>query len=148
MKVTILTGSDELSFSLERYIRFVLQNQVDEVFIGRLGYPETMGHEMLSSHLWVAEAFNPEDLQNPEGFRTVKKLAGKTFVLLLFLGTVSDNFPREGDFWLVLPSSTSVASKIEKLLSKPPASADDYHSLEEMYPLLKGEPLHHHHTRA
>ena len=148
MKVTILTGSDELNFSLDRYFRFVLYEEVDEVFIGKLGYPETMGHEMLSSRLWIAEVFNPENPQNPEGFRTVKKFADKTSVLLLFLEAIPSNFPREGDFWFVLPSPTSIAAKIRKVLSKPPPSADDYRHLEEMYPLLKEEPSHHHHTRV
>ncbi|MCD6101159.1 MAG: hypothetical protein J7K33_11335, partial [Candidatus Marinimicrobia bacterium] len=73
MNITILTGSDELNFSLDRYLRFVFGGKVKQIFTARLGEPESLQFEMLSSHLWIAEAFNPEDIENPEGFRTVKK---------------------------------------------------------------------------
>ncbi|HID56897.1 TPA: hypothetical protein EYP37_10240 [Candidatus Poribacteria bacterium] len=143
MKITILTGSDELNISLERYLRFTLE--VEQVLTARLGHPETLESEMMSSDLWIAEVFNPQDPQNPEGFRTAKKLADKVPFLLLFIGDIPADFPKEGDFWLVMPSSTSLSSKIRDISNSPPPSEEDYRSLEEMWPLLGREPYHHHH---
>ena len=143
MKITILTGSDELNISMERYLRFTLK--ADQVFTARLGLPETLEPEMINSDFWIIEAFNPEDTQNPEGFRTAKKLAGKVLSLLLFIGDIPAGFPKEGDFWITVPSSTSLSSKIKAILDSPPPSEEDYRLLEEIWPLLGREPYHHHH---
>ncbi len=148
MKVTILTGSDELNLALERYLHFVFAGEVSEIFKARLGEPATMQYEMLSSHLWIAEVFNPEQIENPEGFRTAKKFAGKTRFILLFVGIIPKKFSREGSFWTTLPSSISLAQKIREALNGLPPSINDYQCLEKLWPLLKGEPSHHHHGRS
>lgn len=146
MKITILTGTDELNLSLARYIRFTLP-EAKEIFIAQLGNPETLEQAMFSSDIWIAEAFNPSDYQNPEGFRTAKKLAGKNRFLLLFTSGVCENIPEEGRFWIKLPTNISLASKIRRLLKDLPPSKDDYLSLEEKWPLLKETPFHHHPAR-
>jgi hypothetical protein len=143
MRITLLTGSDELNLSLERYLRFLLD--IEGIFIAKLGHPETLEPEMMNSDLWIAEVFNPEVPRNPEGFRTAKKLAGKMPFLLLFIGDAPSDFPREGDFWLVMPSSISLVSKIEEISNSPPPTDKDYRSLEEMWPLLGRGPYHRHH---
>jgi len=145
MNITILTGSDELNFSLDRYLRFVFGGKVKQIFTARLGEPESLQFEMLSSHLWIAEAFNPEDIENPEGFRTVKKFAGKARALLLFVSLVPQNFPREGHFWLTLPCPTTLYEKIKAVLDSPCPTINDYQHLETLWPLLKGGPSRHHH---
>lgn len=147
MKITILTGSDELNLSLKRYLSFFFKDKVKKIYTARLGKPETLHPEMLSSSIWIAEAFNPEKIENPEGFRTVKKFAGKAKVLLLFVSGVPKNFPNSGPFWLTLPSATRLSEKIREIMNNPPPSEDDYQRLEELWPELKAEPLHHHHQR-
>ena len=145
MKITVLTGSDELNFSIERYLHFIFGEEVGEVFTARLGEPESLQFEMLSSDLWIAEVFNPENLENPEGFRTVKKFAGKARALLLFIVSLHQNFPREGHFWLTLPCSASLFKKIKKVLNSSPPCINDYQALETLWPLLGKEPYQHHH---
>lgn len=147
MRVTILTGSDELNLSLKRYLGFIFREEVKQVFTARLGEPESLQSEMLSSQMWIGEAFNPENIENPEGFRTVKKFAGKAKVLLLFVSHIPRNFPGSGSFWLMLPSVTSISKKIREILNNPPPLEDDYQYLEKLWPILKAEPSLHHHKR-
>jgi hypothetical protein len=144
MKTTILTGDEELNFSLMRYIRFLFLKEINEVFISKLGEPESLKIEMLSSNFWIAEVFNPKDIENPEGFRTVKKFAGKVKVLLLFISEVPENFPKSGSFWISLPSNESLYEKIKNVIENPPPSEKDYQYLENLWPILKYKPAHHH----
>ncbi len=147
VKLTILTGNEKLNFALKRYLHFVFTREVNQIFLARLGDPATMKLEMLSSDLWIAEAFNPEDIRNPEGFRTVKKFAGKARSLLMFVSSAPKNFPREGPFWLTFPCATPLSEKMTKVLDYPPPSVDDYRYLEDIWPLLRSGPSHHHHHR-
>lgn len=144
MKVTVLTGSDDLNFSLERYLYFVFYEQITDVFRARLGCPETMRPEMLSSQLWIAEAFNPEDVDNPEGFRTVKKFAGNTRSLLLFSSDRPETFPAGGSFWLTIPSKTRLSGKIRQVIENLPPTIEEFQRLERLLPILGGKPFHHH----
>jgi hypothetical protein len=146
MKVTILTGTDDLNLSLERYLYFVFSEQITDIFNAKLGQPETMRPEMLSSQLWIAEAFNPEDINNPEGFRTVKKFAGNTHSLLLFSSDTPETFPADGSFWLTIPSKTSLSGKIRQIIEKLPPTIEEFQQLERLCPVLKGIPTHHHHN--
>ena len=145
MKVTILTGSDDLNLSLERYLYFVFSEQITDIFKARLGCPETMRPEMLSSQLWIAEAFNPEDINNPEGFRTVKKFAGNTRSLLLFTSDTQETFPADGSFWLTIPSKTRLSSKIRQVIKNLPSTIEEFQRLERLLSNLRGKPFHHHH---
>lgn len=143
--VTILTGDVELSDAIERYLHFLFSGQVAEIFQASLGKPETMQPEMLTADLWIAEALNPVEIENPEGFRTAKKLAGKTRFLLLFSVIIPSAFPKEGSFWLYLPSHVSLSTKIKKIMLNPISTDSDYQKLEDLWPLLKRGPSHHHH---
>ncbi len=145
MKVTILSGFDDLNFSLERYLYFVFSEQITYIFRARLGQPETMRPEMLSSQLWIAEAFNPEDINNPEGFRTLKKFAGNTRSLLFFTSDTPETFPADGSFWLTIPSKTRLSSKIRQVIENLPPTIEEFQGLERLLPILGGKPFHHHH---
>jgi hypothetical protein len=143
MRATILTGDNELKFSLKRYLRFLFLEEINEVFTAKLGEPESLKIEMLSSNFWIAEAFNPDNIENPEGFRTVKKFAGKAKVLLLFISEVPENFPKSGSFWICLPSGESIYEKIKNVIKNPPPSEEDYKYLEDSWDLLRYGPSHH-----
>ena len=147
MRVTILTGSDELNLSLKRYLSFIFLKELKKIFTARLGEPESLQSEMLSSRMWIAEAFNPVNIENPEGFRTVKKFAGKAKVLLLFVSHIPRNLPSKGSFWLMLPSVAPISEKIREILNSPPPSEEDFQYLEKLWPMLKAEPSFHHHKR-
>jgi len=144
MRVTILSGNIEISFSLKRFLHFLFFDEINEIFIAKLGEPESLKLEMLSSNFWIAEVFNPKDIENPEGFRTVKKFAGKVKVLLLFISEVPENFPKSGSFWIFLPSNESLYEKIKNVIANPPPSEKDYQYLENLWPILKYKPAHHH----
>jgi len=145
MKVTILTGSEELNLALERYLWFTFSEEVTGVFKAMLGNPATIHHEMLSSHLWIAEVFNPENIENPEGFRTAKKFAGKVRFLLLFVSLIPRNFPEEGPFWMTFLSNKPLSEKIREVLDKPSPAEEDFEKAEEMWSRLKYKPEGHHH---
>ncbi len=145
MKVTVLTGSDDFNVSLERYLYFVFSEQITDIFKAKLGQPETMRPEMLSSQLWIAEAFNPEDINNPEGFRTVKKFAGNTCSLLFFTSDTPETFPVEGRFWFTIPSKTKLSSKIKQVIENLPPTIGEFQRLERLLPILGGKPFHYHH---
>ncbi len=144
----VLTGSNELNVAIGRYLRFVVG--MEEIGFGRLGDPYSYMEIHNSMHkigLWIIEAFNPEDPQNPEGFRTAKKIDGNVRFLLLFTEFVPENFPEEGLFWVVLPFKKPLSTKIEEIIQNPPPNIKDFEKLEEIWPLLKAEPRHHHHSQ-
>jgi len=134
MRVTILTGSDELNLSLKRYLSFIFLKELKKIFTARLGEPESLQSEMLSSRMWIAEAFNPV-------------IAGKAKVLLLFVSHIPRNLPSKGSFWLMLPSVAPISEKIREILNSPPPSEEDFQYLEKLWPMLKAEPSFHHHKR-
>lgn len=144
--IVVLTGSDELNVSIGRYLKFVIG--INNILYARLGNPSSLISEMFQANLWIAEVFNPEDIENPEGFRTAKKFAGKTRFLLLFVGGVPEKFPREGSFWLTLPCYVTLYEKMKRVLSGHCPTIDDYQYLEKLWPLLEEGPSHHHHGRS
>ena len=143
MRATILTGNNELSFSLKRYLSFLFPDEINEIFIAKLGDPSSLQPEMLSTELWITEVFSSDDIENPEGFRTVKKFAGKAKVLLLFTSLVPSKFPKSGPFWIYLPSGESMYEKLKKVINNPPPSEEDYKYLEDLWDILKYGPSHH-----
>ncbi len=144
LKITILTGNDELNISLKNYIRFVLTNMISQIYIAKLGKPETINVSMLDSDIWIIEAFNPEDPTNPEGFRTAKKLASRTKSLLLFVDMPYEDFFKNCKFCLKLPSEIRLKKKIIEIINSPKPTINDFETLENACPRLKKQPSHHH----
>jgi len=142
MKVVLLIGNIELNDAINRYLRYVLGNL--QVFYAKLGHPEMLTPDMLHADLWIIEAFNPSDLTNPEGFRTAKKLASRTKILLIFY-YLPKNIPVEGNFWLKLPCMTKLSTKIKEVLNKPAPNINEFNTLESLWSALKGQPRHHGH---
>jgi len=144
MEISFLVESEELEISLERYLKFVCEIN-EKFYYGRFGDPTSIlrNKEMLDADLWIIEAFNPDDVTNPEGFRTAKKFAEKKKVLLFFI-SVPQNFPEEGSFWMKLPSKILISEKVNKVLSNPLPKLRDFENLESLWPILKNRPFHHH----
>lgn len=142
MKVVLLIGNSELNDAINRYLRYVLCNL--QVFYAKLGHPEMLTPDMLHADLWIIEAFNPSDITNPEGFRTAKKLASRTKILLIFY-YLPKNIPVEGNFWLKLPCMTKLSTKIKEVLNKPAPNINEFNTLESLWSALKGQPRHHGH---
>ncbi len=143
-RIVVITGSRKLNGALGRYLKYVMGYM--DILYGELGNPESIRREMFDANLWIIEAFNPEDPQNPEGFRTAKKIDGNVRFLLLFTGFVPEYFPKEGEFWVVLPFKKTLSTKIEEIIQNPPPNIKDFEEIEGVWPLLKAEPRHHHHS--
>ena len=130
-----------LNGSLQRYFKYLLKIYEIGTFDMDSGViPGTL----LEYEFYVISALN-FSLNNPEGFRTAKKLARAGKRVLLLFTYVPDDFPEEGDFWLTLPWKTPLSKKIEQVLKSPPPSEEDFERLERLWPLLKYKPSNHHH---
>ena len=130
-----------LVFALERYIKYVIR--LCKVVTFEMESNVIPGN-LLNYQFYLISAFN-FSLNNPEGFRTAKKLARAGKRVLLLFTYVPDDFPEEGDFWLTLPWKTPLSKKIEQVLKSPPPSEEDFERLERLWPLLEYKPSNHHH---
>ena len=142
MKVNILTGSLELGKSLRRYLRYVLGIKFDSIRLLLFGPGSGLSREILDADFWIAEAFNPFEPDNPEGFRTLNKLTGKKGLLLFLLPP--DNFPEDGPFWCTIPCS-NFREKIERAMSDGVLSKEGFQRLVEIWPDLGSDPSRHGH---
>ena len=145
MKVVILAGTREMVNSLRRYLDYSLS--IKGLIYGKyLGDAGNISHELLQSDLWICEAFNPEDVENPEGWRTAKILPEKTKRLVFFLPPLPLDFPSEGVFWLTLPYHLPILKKkILEVLNSPFPLQKEFDKMEKVWPLLKRKPGGHHH---
>lgn len=142
MKIVLLVEDTEVANVLERYLKYVMCNV--NVTHALLGHPEMLTPDMLHADLWIIEAFNPSDITNPEGFRTAKKLASRTKILLIFY-YLPKNIPAEGNFWLKLPCMTKLSTKIKEVINKPAPDINEFNTLESLWLALRGQPRHHRH---
>jgi hypothetical protein len=140
MKVNILVGTEELAQAFKRLLKYVFN--IDKVNIFFLGQTKALSYEVLEADFWIIEAFHPFEPNNPEGFRTAYKLAGKSKFLLLLLN-VPQNFPNEGKFWCNIFTS-NICAKIREVLDTLPPTKKDFDALTKIWPQLLYEPKRHH----
>ena len=140
MQVNILIGTKELGQAFKRFLRYIFD--IDKVKILLLGQTIILSQEMLQADLWLIEAFHPFEPNNPEGFRTAYKLAGKTKILLLFLST-PEGFPKEGQFWCNLLDHNLV-ERIKKATNGSIPKKEDFEYLIQLWPTLINDPKSHH----
>ena len=140
MNCVLLFSDNELSNAVSRYLQYVIGDV--KITHAILGHPEMLTPDILHADLWIIEAFNPSDITNPEGFRTAKKLASRTKILLIFY-YLPKNIPVEGNFWLKLPCMTKLSTKIKEVLNKPAPNINEFNTLESLWSALKGQPRHH-----
>ena len=141
IRVNILVGSEELGQAFKRFLRYIFD--IDKVNILLLGQTIILSQEMLHADFWLIEAFHPFEPNNPEGFRTAYKLAGKTKNLLLFLST-PEGFPKEGNFWCSLIIK-NLAEKMKETMHASIPQKEEFEHLAEKWPALMYEPKRHHH---
>lgn len=143
ISLNILVGLEELGAALERYIQFT----IGPARIRRLqmGEATELSKEVLSVDLWIAEAWNPTQPDNPEGFRTAMKLVGVCRVLLLFTSFLPDAFPEEGTFWTTCCSEKPLSAKVSEILEGRVPKREDYQALLKLWPALGNDPARHGH---
>jgi len=146
LKVAVLTGAEEFNAVLEKYLRLLFPERISVIYTARLGDPTTLfqNKDIDNSDMWIIEAFS--DFCNPEGFRTAKKYAGKSKILLLFTG-FTGKIPEEGKFWLQIPSSKNVFKKIREVMEGEIPEIQDFQKLEEKWQRLSDKSYTHHHHR-
>jgi hypothetical protein len=143
MKANLLAGIQELNSALRRYMVYVMGFKWEDCQVMLFGAGSGLSRESLEADFWLIEAWHPFEPDNPEGFRTAYKLAGKMKCLLLFL-KVPEGFPEEGPFWCSLVT-TKLSDKINEVLDKPSPSKADFDNLIAIWPALALEPSEHHH---
>ncbi len=141
-KVNILTGSKELGEAFARYLKYVMDIGYREIRLILFNRISGLSKDILDANLWIIEAFNPSEPDNPEGFRTALKLAGKKRFLIYFL-SVPNDFPEDGPFWCVMPCSR-LKAKIEQVLSGSLPTQDDMRKIIDLWPKLVYNPNTHH----
>lgn len=144
MKVNILVGLQELYNAIMRYMVYVMEVGQLGCQIMLFGQISGLSRENLNADLWIIEAWNPVESDNPEGFRAAYKLAGTAKCLLLFL-KVPEGFPEEGPFWCN-PVTSRLSDKIKEVLNAPPPAKADFELLITLWPALALEPVNHHHS--
>jgi len=140
MQVNILVGTEELAQAFKRFLRYVFD--IDKVNMLLLGQTVILSQEMLHADFWLIEAFHPFEPNNPEGFRTACKLAGKTKILLLFLST-PEGFPKEGNFWCSFIIK-NLAEKIKETMHGSIPQKEEFEDLAKKWPALMHKPKKHH----
>jgi len=140
MQVNILVGTEELGQAFKRFLKYVFD--IDKVNILLLGQMVILSQEMLQADFWLIEAFHPFEPNNPEGFRTAYKLAGKTKILLLFL-SAPEGFPKEGDFWCSFVIK-NLAEKIKETMHGSIPQKEEFEDLAKKWPVLMHKPKKHH----
>jgi len=141
MQVNILIGTKELGQAFKRFLKYAFD--IDKVNMLLLGQTKGLSQKLLQADFWLIEAFHPFEPNNPEGFRTAYKLAGKTKLLLLFLST-PEGFPKEGDFWCSFIIK-NLAKKIKDIMYASIPQKEEFEHLAEKWPALMYEPKRHHH---
>jgi hypothetical protein len=144
MTTNILTGSKYIADALKRYMVYVMSCKESECRMLFFGESSGLSAEDFMADLWLIEAWHPFEPDNPEGFRTAYKLAGKARCLLLFL-QMPEGFHEEGPFWCN-PVSTRLSDKINEVLQNPPPSRADFDHLISLWPALAQEPKKQHHS--
>lgn len=107
-----------------------------------------LSKDILLADLWITDIWNPEDPYDPEGFRTVKKLAGKAKVLLILYAFYPPALPDEGPFWISLLSGKPLADKVEEVLNSLPPTKGNFQELIKTWPLLGKDSSRNHHSHS
>lgn len=139
MKVFIVTGSRELAVALRRFITCVHLKVHFEFLLGTFDDTSISRSEWLETELLIVEGMNPNEPNNPVGWRTAKKSRKK---VLVFFDLPKKNFkPNE---FFICTSIFDLKKKLEGVIKSSPALQKDYESVEKRYPFLTFEPKHHH----
>lgn len=143
MKANILTGSEKTSRALKRYMVYVMGFKERNCQIMLFGQASGLSPDNLKAELWMIETWHPFEPDNPEGFRTAYKLAGRSKFLLLFYD-VPEGFPEDGFFWCN-PITCDLNEKITEAIDNPPPTKAEFDQLIKLWPALAHEPKDHHH---
>jgi hypothetical protein len=137
MNFFILTGSQRLAEALSQYIIHSFPALDPHISFGYLGHPASIiPKNWNGAEILIADAFNPENRDNPEGWRTAKKSGKKA--LLLF----SPAFSCLKSRFFTATSALDLGEKMEAVLHNSPPSQGDFEALETLLPALKRVPFH------
>ncbi|MCG2757779.1 MAG: hypothetical protein L6263_05045 [Desulfobacteraceae bacterium] len=142
MIINILIGDRAVGEAIATHLKsFLLQRVTINILL--INNANALSKDILKTDLWITDIWNPENPDDPEGFRTVMQLAGKTRVLLIFYAFYSPELGDEGPFWISLVSDKPLAEKVGDVLNSPLPTKKDFDNLVMRWPLL-GKDLSKH----
>ncbi len=139
MKFFVLTGSRELAKALRDFVYFVFSETQPEFAFGVFQDNAINPGEWREAEVLIAEGMDPDEWNNPVGWRTAKKSGKKA---LVFFTLPPKNFKPEEFF--ICTSIMDLKTRLEKVIKSSPPLQKDYERVEEKYPFLTHEPRHHH----
>jgi hypothetical protein len=139
MKFFILTGSKEWAKELRNFVYYVFSEVQPEFSFGYFRGSNINPLEWKEAEVLIAEAMDPDESNNPVGWRTAKKSGKKALVFFKLMG--QDFKPDE---FFISTSILDLKEKIESVIKSSPALQKDYERVEKQYPFLAFEPKHHH----
>jgi len=86
MKIFILTGTRKLSEALQKFVGYVFPEFQPEFSFGSFNYESINPIEWKEAEVLITEAMNPDEPNNPVGWRTAKRVRKKHWFFLLFPG--------------------------------------------------------------
>lgn len=142
MNILILTNSNELNLAIARYIGFLLAEFQPNSYLFDFENANELSREVFDVvSLWIIEAFHLSGRLNPVGWRTARKCGRRVLVLFTSL---PEEVPDQGKFWVKIPCQ-NLDRILRETIKNPPPCFQDFNEIEDKYPLLKYEPLKHHH---
>lgn len=155
--ILILTGSRELNLAFLRFISYVFNIKRENIYYFTFQDSDLISYDVVSdTDLWIIEGFDPENPQNPVGWRTAKKCGKKVFVFFLKRFTVSDQQrtmkagqetgeaePIKKHF--ISFDLNNLKEKLKEVIEKEKPDIRDFEEVEDIWEELKYEPKHHHH---
>ena len=139
MKIFILTGTRKLSEALQKFVGYVFPEFQPEFSFGSFNYESINPIEWKEAEVLITEAMNPDEPNNPVGWRTAKKSKKKA---LVFFALPRKNF--KPDEFFIATSISELKAKLESVIKSSPPLQKDYERVEKEYPFLTFEPKHHH----
>lgn len=147
MIINILTGDRVVGKAIAKHLQHFLTLPVS-INILIMKNATALSRGILNADLWITDIWNPEYPFDPEGFRTVMQLAGKTRILLIFYAFYPPAIGDEGPFWISLASDKLLAEKVSDILNTPMHAKKDFEDLINRWPLLGKDFLKHHNHHA
>jgi len=148
--ILILTGSRELNLSLLRFLVYVFNIKKDNIYYFTFKDTQLISPDIIqNTDLWIIEGFDPEEPDNPVGWRTAKKCGKKVLVFFLFkpsiYGEARKTESNKLKKYFIIFNLENLKSKIKEVMEKKKPELKDFEEIENMWQKLKYEPSHHHH---
>ncbi|MEN3045226.1 MAG: hypothetical protein ABDH37_08475 [Candidatus Hydrothermales bacterium] len=145
--ILILVGSKELALALLRFFIYVFDFRKEDIYYFTFKDFNIVPEDIVKkSILWIIEGFNPEEPENPVGWRTAKKCGKKVLVFFLSHPDCSkEELKVISNKHFISFYLDNLKRKIEEVINNEKPKEKDFEEVENIWNALKYEPTHHHH---